>query len=142
MKTKTVFVLLCFIVGLITSCSTTTTSIDNQNNTINGSWHLKNVSGGLMGINIDYQPGDVKWTFDTTTNTLAVENTIITTGPEDLYAGLDTGTYTYEIQVEETTQTLYINNVARGSIQLENNYSTLTIDDGVAADGMMTTFIR
>lgn len=71
-----------------------------QEETLNGIWNLKNVHGGLQGINIDYSLGDVKWNFVTTNNTVVVENNIISTGPEDIFAGLDSGIYNYYIEQE------------------------------------------
>ena len=112
----------------------------NQTETLNGIWNLKNVSGGLAGINIDYNQGDVKWSFNLENNTLIVENNIITTGPEDIYAGLESGTYNIEITQSGEIQTLFINNTERGVLILLND--NLKIDDGLYADGFITEFER
>ncbi|HIG90007.1 MAG TPA: hypothetical protein EYQ45_03385 [Flavobacteriaceae bacterium] len=112
----------------------------NQTETLNGIWNLKNVSGGLAGINIDYNQGDVKWSFNLENNTLIVENNIITTGPEDIYAGLESGTYNIEITQSGEIQTLFINNTERGVLILLND--NLKIDDGLTADGFITEFER
>jgi hypothetical protein len=112
----------------------------NQTETLNGIWNLKNVSGGLAGINIDYNHGDVKWSFNLENNTLIVENNIITTGPEDIYAGLESGTYNIEITQSGEIQTLFINNTERGVLILLND--NLKIDDGLYADGFITEFER
>tara|TARA_B100001105_G_scaffold241774_1_gene221423 strand:+ start:641 stop:1042 length:402 start_codon:yes stop_codon:yes gene_type:complete len=111
----------------------------NQTETLNGIWNLKNVSGGLAGINIDYNQGDVKWSFNLENNTLIVENNIITTGPEDIYAGLESGTYNIEITQSGEIQTLFINNTERGVLILLND--NLKIDEGFA-DGFITEFER
>ena len=73
-------------------------------------------------------------------NTLIVENNIITTGPEDIYAGLDSGTYNIEIVEDGETETLFINDTERGVIILLK--ATLKIDDGLASDGFITEFER
>ena len=101
-----------------------------------GRW---SVSGGLAGINIDYNQGDVKWSFNLENNTLIVENNIITTGPEDIYAGLESGTYNIEITQSGEIQTLFINNTERGVLILLNH--NLKIDDRFA-DGFITEFER
>jgi hypothetical protein len=123
----------------LTSCSNDDDS--NQTETLNGIWNLKNVSGGLQGINIDYSQGEVKWNFNLGNNTLIIENNIITTGPKDIYAGLDSGTYNIRIEQNGNTETLFINDTERGVIILLST-SNLKIDDGLAADGFVTEFER
>jgi hypothetical protein len=132
---KKLLFLLVFI-PLVFACSD---DESNQTETLNGIWNLKNVSGGLAGINIDYNQGDVKWSFNLENNTLIVENNIITTGPEDIYAGLESGTYNIEITQSGEIQTLFINNTERGVLILLND--NLKIDDRFA-DGFITEFER
>ncbi|MEO1484344.1 MAG: hypothetical protein AAFU57_01265 [Bacteroidota bacterium] len=108
--------------------------------TISGTWKMQNVSGGLQGVDIDYREGDVDWTFDTDSQTVRVENRILTTGPEDIYAGPETGSYPYEIQQLGETQILYLNDDVMGGIILSTN--TLTIDSGADVDGLVTVFVR
>ncbi|MEL6975036.1 MAG: hypothetical protein AAGL29_06530 [Bacteroidota bacterium] len=107
---------------------------------ISGTWKMQNVSGGLQGVDIDYSEGDVDWTFDTDSQTVRIENRIDNTGPEDIYAGLDTGSYPYEIQQLGETEILYLNDELMGGIVISNN--TLTIDSGSDADGLVTLFVR
>ncbi|WP_298506960.1 hypothetical protein [uncultured Maribacter sp.] len=116
---------------------------DKDENTlepISGVWHLKNVSGGITGININYNRGLVKWTFNNKNHKLSVENNILTTGPEDIYAGLDTGVYSYEIRKDGQIETLYIENNKRGVVIIAND--SLKLDDNVAADGLIKEFKR
>ena len=111
-----------------------------QNETISGIWHLKNVSGGLQGTNIDYTKGEVKWTFGESDGTLTVENNIDNTGPEDIFAGLDSGVYAYEVQKLGQTDVLNVEGNAMGTILLSS--ASLKIDEGVAVDGLIREFIR
>jgi len=138
MKIGKLSLLIILSLVFFTNCSNNDDS--NQTESLNGTWNLKNVSGGLQGINIDYTQGEVEWNFNLENNTLIVENNIITTGPEDIYAGLDSGTYNIEIEQNGGTQTLFINDTERGVIILLN--TNLKIDDGVAADGFITEFER
>ncbi len=131
--------LLILSVCLFTNCNSDADS--DQTETLNGVWNLKNVRGGLQGINIDYSLGDVVWNFDLENTTLVVENTIVTTGPEDVYAGLDSGTYNIQIVQNNETEILFIDDVERGVIVLMNG-TTLKIDDDLAADGFTTEFER
>jgi len=139
MNTK-VFTLLLFIgIGFFISCNGNDDS-STKEETISGIWNLKNVHGGLQGINIGYALGNVKWNFNLENNTLIVENNIVTTGPEDIYSGLDSGTYNFGIEQNGEIQTLFINDTKRGVIILVNN--NLKIDDGLASDGFITEFER
>lgn len=125
-------------VVLFTNCKSKDDSIQIED--LNGIWNLKNVSGGLQGINIDYARGEVKWNFILESNTLIVENNIVSTGPADIYAGLDSGTYTIEIEQDGETSTLFINDVKRGVIIFLND--NLILDDGLDTDGFLTEFER
>ena len=139
---KTRILTLLISLAFLTSCS------DNENDSlqrealevITGTWNLKNVNGGLQGININYTLREVKWVFNSENNTLQIENNIASTGPEDIYAGLDSGTYNYTIQQNTDTQTLLINAQVRGVIILSNGI--LKIDNGIASDGFITEFKR
>ena len=119
-------------------------SCDNDDNepdveTINGVWNLTNVRGGFVGVDIDYAEEEVRWTFNMDNGTLIVENNIITTGPEDIYAGFDTGEYNVSIEENEGVQTLFVNDINRGVITfLDGN---LQIDERVS-DGFLFEFER
>jgi hypothetical protein len=131
------------IFAVITSIFFTDCNKDDSCNCIEshpivGTWNLINVNGGLIGIDIDYTIGEVKWTFDDGSQELTIENNILTTGPEDIYAGLDSGIYNYEIQEIGDTEKLFIDGNERGTILIMDN--SLIIDDGVALDGFFSVF--
>ncbi len=107
---------------------------------INGSWNLKNVSGGIVGVNLDYNAEQVIWTFNESKNSIEVKNNIITTGPKNIYSGLSTGSYTYEIKIDEEKEILHINEALFGVIKIENKI--LTINDNLAADGFLYTYSK
>lgn len=109
-----------------------------KENPISGVWNLKNVSGGFAGVNIDYTKGEVIWNFKPESKELIIEKNIETTGPESIYADLESGTYSYEIITDSDTQTLYINNTKRGHIFIEKE--NLFIDDGIDADGFIAEY--
>ncbi|WP_299434803.1 hypothetical protein [uncultured Maribacter sp.] len=113
---------------------------ENTMDSISGIWYLKNVNGGLAGIDLDYTRDQVKWTFDHSKLKLNVENNIMTTGPEDIYAGLDTGVYNYEVREDKQIKTLYVENNKKGVIIIVND--NLKLDDNVASDGLITEFER
>lgn len=113
---------------------------DTNEHPVNGTWKLKNVSGGLKGVDLDYNDEEVTWVFNETSKELKVNNTIINTGPQSLYLPIATGDYLYEIKFKEGSEILYINDVKKGSVTISND--TLFINEGVASDGMLYKFIR
>lgn len=138
---KKLFVLFSAILVLVlTGCRTSDEALidPTESNSIGQSWSLNKISGGLAGVSITYPYGQVVWTFNENTNELMVVNNITTTGVEYAYSGHDTGTYSYEIVVNNGDSMLFINNQQRGIISISN--TGLNIDDGVAADGMLTEF--
>lgn len=128
------------LLTLSTGCRTSDEALMNleENNTLNHSWSLHRISGGFAGIDIMYPFGQVTWTFNESTGLLTVQNDIVTTGPEDVYAGHETGTYNYHINVINGDSVLFIENLERGILSVNGN--ALSIDDGVVADGMLTEF--
>ena len=136
---KTISILAAIAAGtLFLSCNNDDDATPVES--ISGTWKIQNVSGGLQGVDIDYQEGDVDWTFDTDSQTVRVENRILTTGPEDIYAGPETGSYPYEVEQLGQTQILYLDDEVMGGIILSGN--TLTVDSGSDADGLVTIFVR
>lgn len=113
---------------------------DTNSHPINGTWKLKNVSGGLRGVDLDYNDEEVTWFFNEKNKELKAKNTIINTGPQSVYLPLANGDYLYEIKLKEGSENLYINDVKKGSITISKD--TLFIDEGVASDGMLYKFIR
>ncbi|MEN8816416.1 MAG: hypothetical protein ABF274_06040 [Nonlabens sp.] len=139
MKYIKLSLLICVTFLLFPSCNNDDDNT-NSSTTINGTWHLKNVRGGFVGINIDYNRGEVIYDFNLNNNTVDITNNILTTGPEDIYAGLDSGTYSIRIEQNGAIETLFIDNVDKGTIDLQGN--TLQLDDNIAADGFLTEFER
>ncbi|TVZ57350.1 hypothetical protein OD91_2671 [Lutibacter sp. Hel_I_33_5] len=138
MRIRKLSLLMILSLVFFTNCNSDNST---QTETLSGSWTLKNVRGGLQGINIDYNHGEVEWIFNLNNNTLIVENNIISTGPEDIYSGLDSGKYDIQVEQNDKQETLFINNTERGVIILLSATS-LKIDNGLAADGFITEFER
>jgi len=136
---KKLCLLMILSLMLFTSCSNDDDS--NQTDTLNGIWNLKNVRGGFIGVDIDFNQGEVKWDFNLENNTLIVENNIMTTGPEDIYTGLDSGIYEIRIEENEDIESIFIDDVERGIIILLDD--NLKIDDSFfTSDGFITEFER
>ena len=136
MKTK-VYLLCIISIGVLVSCNNDDTSSDSES--ILGTWNFVNVRGGFNPINVDYNLGDVIWTFEQNGD-LSVENNIMTTGPEQIYSQFETGVYSYATEINSGTQYLYVENSQIGSFIIDGN--TLLIDDGFNSDGFITELQR
>jgi len=135
---------LMLYLGLALSFMVSGCSLDNWSSNgelqINSSWVLKNTSGGIAGINDNFNNGDVIWDFNETNQTLKVTNKVNTTG-----SGIPAGTYTYSLKKEGKTSLLVIK-------QEDIIYTTLTYEllndngvvfkDDVVADGFQYTFVK
>jgi hypothetical protein len=126
-----------FIV-VLTSCSIS--SDDNTPQIIRNEWHLKNVSGGIDGVNDDFAFSEVIWAFNETLSTLTVTNNNTDGSKED---GLDSGNYTYSLIEEGNNTFLVVDDHEIGSLTLPTNQ--LIIDEnltsnGTGADGFIYTF--
>jgi len=112
----------------------------NPVNTIDGQWRLARVSGGLTGIEQTFMDDTIKWEFHPENNTLVVVNN---NTDENLYDGLESGTYSYTIvnnpNSQDCTNTLLINNETFGCVTIEE--FKLTIDDSYA-DGFKYELYR
>ena len=122
---------------IITSCSIN--NDDDKPQVVRSEWHLKNVSGGLAGVNNDFHFNQVIWVFNELQGSLTVLNNN-TNAVED---GLDSGTYTYSILDDGTTTFLIIDENEFGGLIILNN--NLTIDQnltitGTGADGFIYSF--
>lgn len=135
---------LIFYLGLSFSIIASSCSIDNYSPNselqVNSSWVLKNTTGGIAGINDNFNNGDVIWDFNAVNNTLKVTKKINTAG-----SGIPAGTYTYSLKHEEKTSLIEIK-------QLDVVYTTLTYEflnengvvfkDEALADGFQYTFVK
>jgi len=109
-------------------------------NTLDGEWQMERVYGGLMGIDLNYAPNEVTWDFNSSQNTVDVTNNILTTGPKSTYARFSTGVYAYYTQNINGADYLFIDSTEIGIYAINN--TKLMIDDGLAADGFITEFVR
>jgi len=101
---------------------------------------MTRVSGGLAGIDYNYNQGEVIWTFQGTNATLVVANNLDSTDIRNDYTKIETGTYSYTTSTSNGTKTLFVDGVAIGEFSFVNN--KMLLDDGVAADGFLTEFER
>jgi hypothetical protein len=134
-----VLVLTLFTALIFSSCKKAACDCEPEN-TLEGKWQMERVYGGLMGIDLNYAPNEVTWDFNGSQNTVDVTNNILTSGPKSIYARFNTGVYAYHTQNINGANYLFIDSTEIGIYTI--NSSKLMIDDGLAADGFVTEFVR
>lgn len=84
MRLAKVFLIYLFLIGFV-SCD------DDKNTTVNkieGIWNLRNVSGGIAGVDTNFDFGVILWQFRSDSGELLVDNRNSAGG----YDGLESGT--------------------------------------------------
>lgn len=133
------YILILFFSIALTNCSINTNDT-SQPQVMTVYWNLVNVSGGVSGVDIDYNVGDIVWLFDEVNTKLTVTNTNTDDTLED---GLDSGTYPYSVINNSHDLFLSIDGTEFGSFTVSGNQ--LVIDQnittsGTGADGYVYTF--
>jgi len=128
------FFLLIILTILAASCSS-----DETVETLNGTWRLRNASAP-EGASIDYTEGEVYWTFDQQNHRLTVQNNIVTPGPENMFSGLASGTYNYNVATDGNNKTLYVEGNEQGIFAY--NTENLVINTSPDATGLIKVFER
>ena len=132
---KTLFYFLVLILFTF-SCNSDDDAQQNTDSALQGTWSLVNVSGGLAGVNDDFEIGTITWNFNEDNLELTVTNTNTTTV---IYDGFPSGTYDYELLTPtEESASVTINSFEYRITTLTS--SLLLLDEGVAADGFLLTF--
>lgn len=133
------YTFVCFLLLSFSNCQS-----DNENQEINieGNWQMKNIRGGLTGINENYGLGVLTLKFDSSNMSLIISKSDdITTSQEELFyrefefENSDFTSTDYNISVLEGLNTLFVDNVKIGNMEIRGN--SLFIDKGIALDGVL-----
>ncbi len=136
-----IVLIVCFSFLTFTNCS-----ISNDNNSdpqvIRVLWNLKNVSGGVAGVDNDFTTGKIVWEFNENTKKVTVTNSNTDNNLED---GLDSGTYSYDIITSGTSSKAYLVIASNeiGSITVTETQLVINQNEtstGPVADGYIYTF--
>ena len=136
------------IIACISLFTLTNCSLDSVNNDIPQVtkiiWNLKNVTGGIDGVDNDFATGKIVWEFKDATSSLTVSNTNTDTSIED---GLDSGNYTFSLTEIGSDTYLNINSNEVGKIIFTDSGNTLTINQnlkstGTGTDGFVYMFTK
>ncbi|RIA09714.1 hypothetical protein OE09_1560 [Flavobacteriaceae bacterium MAR_2010_72] len=135
MKIRKLSLVVVSVIVLITSCNT-----DDRTNqeTLTGIWNVRQISGGVAGINDEYEPGTITWSFNN--QILIVDNN---ENQGNTYSGLESGTYNFSTIEIDGVNYIIINNAEYGSYTL--SIDSLTINQnqtssGPGADGFILQF--
>ncbi len=132
--------LLTLCVLIFTNCTNDDTLPPIE--TLHGTWHLININGGFAGIDDDYNPGTIIWTFNSESLTIDVDNN---SSQENIYSGFESGTYLYSIVENNSNDYILINEEEFGNYIISVNELIIDqneIQDGVGADGFILQFER
>lgn len=125
-------VLYLFILCISTSLLSCTLENDgNDTPTRSAKWSLVKVTGGIAGVDITLELGQITWIFDELNNQIIVEENV-----EGLSYALSEGTYTYSIETINNADFLFVDEVEYGDITIGQN--TFTIDQNNTSDNTNT----
>jgi len=116
--------------------------IPQNSNEVRITWHLKQTTGGVAGINDEFAIDDVVWSFSEDEGTLNVDNQNTDTEKQDF---LDSGTYSFSIATINGENFISIGGVEYGEIIIGNTQFTINenyTSVGEIADGFIYTFQR
>ena len=140
MKKSIKLLLAIFCAIALNSCSNSSDDNDPVTTTLNGTWRLANVSGGITGISDDFDDASITWTFNPD-GSINIWNTNTDDTKQDL---IETGDYDYAIVPNEATpelcsQAMVINSVSYGCYSISGD--TLTLSQ-IESDGYQVTLIK
>ncbi len=136
MKIKLLLVLCSALI--LTNCSVGNDTNEQQN--YKRIWHLINVSGGISGVNENFQLETITWSFNETTSKLTVVNNNQDDAIQD---GLDSGTYDYSILNEGGQSYISIGTSEFGEVIFSQNGMQIDgnkLSTGTGADGFIYSF--
>jgi len=122
---------------LLFSCSSDDDS--TRETTLQGTWNLVNVTGGIAGIDEDIERGMVVWDFNMTSGMVTITNNIT---DSTFDTSLPSGTYSYSVSAPADDDVLIVNEVSLGTINIAGSTFTVGQSSGISQDGLVFLFER
>lgn len=122
------------ILLIFTTFSSCNSDDDSNSTTISGKWNMTQISGGLIGLDYAFEKGEITWTFDEITHDVRIVN-----NSTNDFTVFDSGNYTYTIKNEEGYDSILINNINLGVIDI--SLSAIKIDQR-PSDGILIVLER
>lgn len=136
--------LACAVILLtLISCSLSNDNNDGPTEIVITNWNLINVTGGIAGVDHNFEIGEIIWFFDEINDVLSVTNN----NPDDsLEDGLDTGNYHLLFQIIDDKIYMFVEFNEFGELIISGiDNEDMTIDQnslstGQGSDGFIYTF--
>ena len=135
MKIGKLSLLMLLGIVLFTSCNSNDDDGSTESESIIGIWNVKNISGGIAGIEDEYETGIITWEFDIQTLTVVNNDT-----QGNIYSGFESGTYNYSATEINGINYIIIDNAEYGGYTLSNNNLNINQNEttsGSGADGFI-----
>lgn len=126
---KLTILIICFIT--LSACSDSYD--DPKVDILSGVWNVQNISGGLVGMDQDFESGTITWTFNTATSSVTVVNNNVLA--DVIYDGLNSGTYPYSILEVEDQNFLVIDDQEFAGISFANELLFLNQNEMSTSSG-------
>lgn len=134
---KQLLILGILLAVIISGCSSETRS--SHDSIVDGQWKLTRVTGSFAGVESNFVPGVITWSFNPTTQTVTVVNNNTNNNLTDIF---ETGVYNYQIVSSQNpdlcSEILKIDGMEMGCFSLAGN--ELKIDQSFS-DGYALTLI-
>lgn len=134
---KTISFLTLIAIVTLWGCSNDSNS---HSDTIEGQWKLVNVSGTFAGVDNDFTPGLITWSFNPITQTVSIVNNNTDDTKWDVF---ETGVYNYQIvdspEQFPCSEVIKIDGIDMGCFSVTS--SSLTIDQSIA-DGFTLQLVE
>lgn len=128
---------MCLVILALASCKN---DDDNGPATLEGTWKLTRVQGGIAGVDERFPSGVITWTFHLDTQTVTVVNNLTPESANDFF---ESGTYSFQARSTGANSTcgasMSIDDIDFGCMSQSGN--TLKFDQQ-ATDGFLVTLKR
>jgi hypothetical protein len=145
MKNLITFLIITALCTNLISCeSSDDNSTRGETSPVEGRWNLTNVSGGFIGIDQNYKPGEIIWDFNAKDSEIIVTNDAKVT-QEKNYNGLESGKYSYSVFTEKKIEYISIEGREYGLLKIDRDVLVINqnyTSTGSQADFYVLTFSR
>lgn len=131
------YIYLLLFTFAVFACNTDDDGTPDNDFPLEGQWSLVNVSGGLAGVDEDFEMGLITWDFEIQTQQVTITNN--NTG--SVFDGLPTGVYDFQVLTNGEISSLILDD-SYSMVIITLTTSQLVLDEGVAADGFLYTLAK
>ncbi len=125
---------------MVANCSISNSETETPPPNYKNLWHLTNVSGGIAGVNENFELKTIIWSFNDVTQKLTVTNN---NSDDVIQDGLDSGVYDYSILNANDSSYLVVNDNELGELTFSQTAMQINgnkMSEGEGADGFIYLF--